>query len=140
MRAWADIDAMKRLQGKGFDERLQKIAVLDDRTRQQSAQMHMDISDQEGRFKYPNGQWYHMGQQPARWAINDRGKAIPHIDPEALKKYGETKGIYQDIDADGNVQDVQATLKPEHRTWAEFARDNDLRVNRYGEVVDPDRI
>lgn len=54
------------------DKRLKLYAVLDSRTRWQSAAMHGQISDKKGRFKYPDGVYYRLGEQPKQWAINDR--------------------------------------------------------------------
>lgn len=54
------------------DKRLKLYAVLDSRTRWQSAAMHGQISDQKGRFKYPDGVYYRLGEQPKQWVINDR--------------------------------------------------------------------
>ncbi len=54
------------------DKRLKLIAVLDSRTRFQSAIMHGQISDKKGRFKYPDGVYYRLGEQPKQWVINDR--------------------------------------------------------------------
>ena len=57
------------------DKRLKLIAVLDSRTRWQSAAMHGQISDKRGRFKYPDGVYYRLGEQPKQWVINDRETA-----------------------------------------------------------------
>lgn len=54
------------------DKRLKLYAVLDSRTRWQSAAMHGQISDKKGRFKYPDGVYYRLGEQPKQWVINDR--------------------------------------------------------------------
>lgn len=54
------------------DKRLKLYAVLDSRTRWQSAAMHGQISDKRGRFKYPDGVYYRLGEQPVQWLCNDR--------------------------------------------------------------------
>lgn len=54
------------------DKRLKLYAVLDSRTRWQSAAMHGQISDKKGQFKYPDGIYYRLGEQPKQWVINDR--------------------------------------------------------------------
>lgn len=54
------------------DKRLKLISTLDERTRYQSALMNGQISDEKGRFKYPDGKYYYLGQQPPQWSINDR--------------------------------------------------------------------
>lgn len=58
------------------DKRLKLYAVLDSRTRWQSAAMHGQISDKNGRFKYPDGVYYRLGEQPKQWVINDRETAV----------------------------------------------------------------
>ena len=58
------------------DKRLKLYAVLDSRTRWQSAAMHGQISDKRGRFKYPDGVYYRLGEQPKQWVINDRETAV----------------------------------------------------------------
>ena len=57
------------------DKRLKLYAVLDSRTRWQSVAMHGQISDKRGRFKYPDGVYYRLGEQPKQWVINDRETA-----------------------------------------------------------------
>ena len=42
------------------------------RTRPQSRAMNGFISDEKGRFIYPDGRYYKLGTAPARWSINDR--------------------------------------------------------------------
>lgn len=42
------------------------------RARPQSRAMHGFVSDEKGRFIYPDGRYYHLGSAPARWSINDR--------------------------------------------------------------------
>lgn len=54
------------------DKRLKLISVIDSRTRWQSALMNGQISDKNGRFKYPDGVYYKLGEQPKQWSINDR--------------------------------------------------------------------
>ena len=52
--------------------RLKLKAIIDGRERPQSRAMHGFISDEKGRFIYPDGRYYHLGAAPARWSINDR--------------------------------------------------------------------
>lgn len=52
--------------------RLRLKSVIDGRERPQSRAMHGFISDEKGRFIYPDGRYYHLGSAPARWSINDR--------------------------------------------------------------------
>ena len=58
------------------DKRLKLISILDKRTRQQSAQMNNQISNENGEFKYPNGRYYRLGLQPLQWSINDRETSV----------------------------------------------------------------
>ena len=58
------------------DKRLKLYAVLDSRTRWQSAAMHGQISDKRGRFKYPDGVYYRLGEQPKQWVINERETTV----------------------------------------------------------------
>lgn len=57
------------------DKRLKLIAVIDSRTRQQSIDMNNQISNKNGEFKYPDGQYYRLGEQPVKWLANDRETA-----------------------------------------------------------------
>lgn len=52
--------------------RLRLKAVIDGRERPQSRAMDGFISDEKGRFIYPDGRYYKLGTAPARWSINDR--------------------------------------------------------------------
>ena len=54
------------------DKRLKLLAVLDSRTRAQSAMMNGQISDEKGRFLYPDGIRCKLGEAAAQYAINDR--------------------------------------------------------------------
>jgi SPP1 gp7 family putative phage head morphogenesis protein len=67
-------------QEQGVDTKMQLLAVLDDRTRPQSASMDGKLSD-DGRFKYPDGTVAIPGNtgNPA-YDINDRERAIQIID------------------------------------------------------------
>lgn len=58
------------------DKRLKLISVIDSRTRQQSIEMNNQISNKNGEFKYPDGQYYRLGTQPAKWLIHDREVAV----------------------------------------------------------------
>ena len=66
-----------QLAGEGIESKLQLVSTLDTRTRTQSARMDGQYSDSEGRFKYPDGQWYfpHNTGNPA-WDVNDREAVI----------------------------------------------------------------
>lgn len=83
LRAYAagQVEQMKYAKEKyGIISRLRYVAVKDNRTRPQSRQMDGQISDEQGRFKYPDGNYYFMGQTGhPEWDINDRCTTIPQI-------------------------------------------------------------
>ncbi len=94
------------------DKRLKLFSVIDSRTRWQSAIMNGQISDEKGRFKYPDGIYYKLGEQPKQWSINDRETQVVVFleNPKTAKElkaqntaklkdfkqfYEETKGVAQ---------------------------------------------
>lgn len=125
VRGQAQVDNMKDAQEIGLDDaRLQLIAVLDDRTRPQSARMDGQVSDEEGRFRYPDGRWYIKGQtgNPA-WDINDRETTTPYLEdrpPEEriARMPGASRG--------DRIKNMS------YRQWAE---ENGFTHNRYGEEL-----
>lgn len=124
IRGIAQRDAMLKAQALGLDERLQKVSVLDDRTRAQSASMDGQISNKKGEFLYPDGRYYVMGMQPKQWRINDRGTTVARIE-----------GV--DDDLERRQRDIE-TGKNEvvsYRTFDEYAKEKKLKVNRYGQRV-----
>jgi hypothetical protein len=133
MHAWAALDAMLRAQQQGFeDNRLQLLAIFDDRTRPQSADMHLQVSRPDGKFLYPNNIYYYPGQQPAQWAINDREVAVPYFPQNVFEEFGvQPVEITERINGQEitTIQNVSAEV----RTWQQFADQNNLRVNRYGQ-------
>ena len=119
------------------DKRLKLYAVLDSRTRWQSAAMHGQISDKRGRFKYPDGIYYRLGEQPKQWAINDRETTavvfLDNADTAKELKAQETpelkdfKGFYE------NTKAVATALRnsvPVDKISTNYLKDNitaDLR-------------
>lgn len=119
------------------DKRLKLYAVLDSRTRWQSAAMHGQISDKRGRFKYPDGVYYRLGQQPKQWVINDRETTavvfLDNADTAKELKAQETpevkdfKGFYE------NTKAVATALRnsvPVDKISTNYLKDNitaDLR-------------
>jgi hypothetical protein len=74
-------DEYYEAQDNGVETRLQYVATLDQRTRPQSASMDGQISDAEGRFQYPDGNWYYLGNTGhPEWDISDRCTSIQQID------------------------------------------------------------
>lgn len=131
-RVWgqAQVDVMKRANEIGVETRLKLIAVIDNRTRGQSARMDGQISDEEGRFKYPDGNWYLKGQtgNPA-WDINDRETTIPDVGglEPSVRRAREN--------AAGRGELVQ------NESFEQWAKRRDYTVNRYGEVIfDPEMV
>jgi hypothetical protein len=75
------LDEFYAAENEGVNTRLQYVATLDNRTRPQSASMDGQISNAEGQFQYPDGQWYYLGNTGvAEWDINDRCSQIQVID------------------------------------------------------------
>jgi hypothetical protein len=70
----------KYAQSQGVQTKLKLISTLDNRTRPQSAQMDDQISNRNGEFKYPDGNYYipHNTGNPG-WDINDRETTIQVI-------------------------------------------------------------
>ena len=124
IRSLAQKDAMLRANQIGINERLQMLSTLDDRTRAQSANMDGQLSNTEGKFKYPDGQFYFKGQQPAKWRINDRETTIPVIQeidgPELRTRVNKAKDNKETV----NFQ-----------TFNEYAKENNIRVNRFGQPL-----
>lgn len=85
----------KDLIESGEDTRLQMVAVLDGRTREQSIEINGKLSRKDGKFKYPNGFYYEHGKAPARWTINDRETTITVFlddEPKGDLKYKSVSG------------------------------------------------
>lgn len=119
------------------DKRLKLYAVLDSRTRWQSAAMHGQISDKRGRFKYPDGVYYRLGEQPKQWVINDRETtAVVFLDnaetAEELKaqetpEVKDFKGFYESTKA---VATALRNSVPVSKISTNYLKDNitaDLR-------------
>ncbi len=125
------------------DKRLKLWAVLDHRTRPQSAVMHRQISDEKGRFRYPDGIFYELGEAPKQWSINDRETQFvvfldnPTIAKE-LKQQEKAKlpnlqTLYE------QTQGVATALRnsmPESQITTEYLRDNfDKELRKHYVVV-----
>lgn len=125
IRAIAQRDSMLKAQALGVKERLQKVSTLDDRTRPQSAEMDGQISNEKGEFRYPDGRYYVKGLQPKQWRINDRGTTVARIDE-------------LDEDLDRRQRDVISGKNEvvSYRTFADYAKDKGIKINRYGQRVD----
>lgn len=76
MNAIAKFEQFRDLKKIYSNCRLKLISEIDDRTRPQSRAMDGFISDEKGRFIYPDGRYYKLGTAPARWSINDREDSV----------------------------------------------------------------
>lgn len=120
-------------QSQGIEERLQKISVLDDRTRPQSAEMDGQISDREGRFKFPGvSQRILPTNAPARYSVNDRGSYVPYID--GLTGEAETRAA-RNLET-GKTEVIQ---NMNYLEWFKQqypnARPGTVLKNRYNQVI-----
>jgi len=106
------------------ESKLQLIETLDDRTRSQSANMDGQIANKEGKFLFPNGQRAFAHRSGvAKWDINDRSTTIT-LDPE----FPPESRIERDVKTGKNK------VVP-FQNFKEYAEKQNLRVNRYGEVL-----
>lgn len=94
---------------KGIKTRLMLVATLDDRTRPQSAKMDGKMSNDEGKFQYPDGNWYfpHQTGHP-EWDINDRETTIQIIEGYTAdaRTQGEGQVPYQDFEEWAQNQNI----------------------------------
>lgn len=123
MRATAEVDQWKNQQSI-VKSQMQLHAVRDDRTRQQSAEVDGRYSNDEGKFLYPNGNYYYPKRTGiAKWDINDR-ETIVTLDP----LYKPTMMNQR------NLKTGKSELKP-FQSFEDYAKDNNLKVNKYGEAL-----
>ena len=102
------------------------VETLDDRTRQQSAQMDGQKANKKGKFLFPNGQYSFASQSGvAKWDINDRSTTI-NQDPE----YPPENRIARDPKTGKNSTVPYQNFE----TWAK-SQNPPLNKNRYGEYL-----
>jgi len=109
-------------QAQGIDTRMMLLAVLDNRTRPQSAQMDGQLSNDKGEFEYPrtgSGNWYIPGNtgNPA-YDINDRERSVQVIN--------------------GYSPDIRRTREDgliPYTTYEEWAKSKGLTKNVYGQKL-----
>lgn len=113
------------------DKRLKLVSVLDERTRYQSSIMNGLISDEKGRFKYPDGKYYYLGEQPKQWVINDRETScVVYLDDpqtaNALEKQNKQEfDSFEEFSATGDSIAQQAVKQRKNKDKAvEFLRNN----------------
>lgn len=123
MRSIAETDQWLNSQ-EIVPSKLQWLATLDDRTRRQSAVMDGQIANKKAEFRYPNGIVARQGKSGvARYEINDRCDLLT-LDPE----FPPESRIQRDPKTGKNK------VLP-YQTFKEYADSQDLRINRYGEVL-----
>lgn len=111
-------DQYDQAKENGIEIRKQLLATLDDRTREQSADMDLQISDEDGRFEYPDGNYYYPGNtgNPA-WDINDRERSIEIVqNVEPLIRRSKEEGLTK------------------YQPFKEWAKERGLKKSRYGEA------
>jgi hypothetical protein len=124
MRSTAETDQWINQQ-EIVPSKLQLVETLDNKTRNQSVQMDGQIADKDGNFIYPNGVVAPAHRSGvAEYDINDRAVTI-NLDPE----YPQETRIQRDPKTGVNE------VKP-HQDFKEYAKDNNLRRNIYGEYLE----
>lgn len=121
------------------DKRLKLISVIDGRERWQSAIMHGQISNKQGHFKYPDGKYYILGEQPKQWLINDREASyVVFLDnPKTAEELeaqnrAEVKNLKDFYDNTKNVADSIRKSVPVGKISTNYLKeliDEDLRKN-----------
>ena len=129
-------ESMRNLQGahylanedakqQGVSTRRQWNAVLDSRTRTQSAVMDGQFENEQGKFTYPNGAQasYPGNSGVAAYDINERCTTISVIaglEPSLRRARNPVTGKNEVID---------------YKSFNQWAKDNGLTKNRYGQIV-----
>lgn len=106
------------------ESKLTWLATLDNRTRRQSVIMDGQVSNKEGKFRYPDGTIARQRESGnPRYDINDRCSTIS-VDPE----YPPSTRIQRDPKTGDNK------IKP-YINADQWVRDNKLKRNIYGEIL-----
>ncbi len=117
-RSYADAQQQifEEAKDQGLNIRYMYVATMDNRTRRQSAKMDGQISDEQGRFQYPDGNWYYIHNTGhPEWDINDRCDTVPILDDGVgVRKQGAGVVPYQ--------------------TFEEWAMSSGLDKSKYGEL------
>ena len=122
MRSAAGTDKWINQQKQGIDNELIYQAVKDNRTRPQSANMDGQVAREDGKFQYPDGQYYfqsHTGN-PA-WDVNDRCYLIES--PFPIEEYAE------EFDLNKNE-----AIEP-YQSFKQYAANRGMSKNVYGQWV-----
>jgi len=102
---------IKNRQKLGDDLQLVKVSTFDNRTRNQSAGMDGDKANEQGLFRFPNGQLAMIGDSgQAKWDINNRGRAV-----QQFRNIESIEGIDQTI------------------TFEQWSKSKGLTKSKYGE-------
>ena len=122
--AASEYSAWQEMKAQGLEGQRYLIATLDDRTRNQSASMDGKPENAEGLFEYPNGATaaYPRNTGYPQYDINDR-EAVGFRLPE------DTEG---DTRAQRDLGQPKSTSQAT-RSFQQWATDNGLKKNRYGE-------
>lgn len=116
----AKVEQFQEMKRLGVNAKLKYVAVLDGRTRKQSAQMDGKYSNDEGKFQFPNNKWYFQGQTGhPEWDINDRCTTIQVIEGFEPKLRRESGGDLV-----------------EQTNFENWAKENGLTKSIYGEQYD----
>jgi hypothetical protein len=90
----------------GITKSRRYLSILDPRTREQSSEMDGQESDEEGRFRYPDGNYYFIGQTGhPEWDINDRCDALTNLPDEIPSEFrGSVLGKIENMNFDDYVE------------------------------------
>lgn len=123
MRSTAETDQFLNAQ-EIVPSKLQIIEVLDNRTRKQSVQTDGKIANKEGKFLFPNGNYYFAHRTGiAKWDIQDRSTVIT---------------IDEDFPPESRIARNPKTGKNEvlpYQSFTEYAKANNLTRNIYGQYL-----
>ena len=123
MRATAETDQWINQQPI-VESKMQLQSVLDNRTRKQSVQVDGRYANEEGKFLYPNDEYYYAKRTGvARWDINDREQVLT-LDPEYKPSQKSQR----------NLKTGKSELQP-YQTFEEYAKTQNLVKNKYGEYL-----
>lgn len=142
-RSFAVQDEFDDARKKGIPKRLKKKSVIDSRTREQSILMNGNLSDEKGRFEYPqkgSGAWFYPYNAPKQYMINDRGTFFPVLPGTSLileENKDEAKELARQFGENDvkNMEKFKKKLKggqferKHFKEYAEFANANRLPID-----------
>lgn len=119
--------ALKRhAQEEGVEARRRIVAVMDDRTRPQSARVDGRVENEDGYFEYPGGMLVRSpgNSGVAGWDINDRESVVmdvPGVEPTIRRGRNPATGENEIMS---------------YRSFDQWAREHGLTRNRYGQIME----